>query len=192
MRRIDLVCIGLTLTVLAGCGHMSSQATAQLTPAPLNHFYDYQLVRSMDQKPITISQLIEELTSSNVIFVGEMHSHSASHYLQIQVLTMLYQNKPQLVLSMEQFERDKQSVVDAYLDKKIGEQTLIAQANAWPNYASDYRPLVEFAKAHQIPVIAANAPKALVRCIAQKGPEVADVLPEQQRAYLVVTNFTNY
>jgi uncharacterized iron-regulated protein len=184
MRRIRLVGIGLTLTVLAGCGHMSNRSTAQLQPVPLTHFYDYQLFRSVDQQLITISQLIKELTSSDIIFIGEIHSHSASHYLQTQVLTMLYQNKPQLILSMEQFERDKQSVLDEYLDSKIGEQTLIAQSHAWPNYVSDYRPLIEFAKAHQIPVIAANAPEALVRCIAQKGPEVADALPAPQRAYL--------
>ncbi len=184
MRRTRLVCLGFTLAVLAGCGHMPNRATAQLPPASLTHFYDFQLMRSADQQPVTVTQLVQELSDSDVIFIGEVHSHSASHYLQIQVLTLLYQNNPKLVLSMEQFERDKQDVVDEYLNNEIGEQTLIAQGRAWPNYSSDYRPLVEFAKAHSIPVIAANAPKSLVRCIARKGPDIADKLPEEQRAYL--------
>ncbi len=184
MRGIRLVGIGLTLAVLAGCGHMPNRASAQLTPAPLNHFYEYRLIRSTDQQPIALSDLVQELASSDVIFIGELHSHSASHYLQMQLLTALYQNNPQLVLSMEQFERDKQDVVNEYLSHNIGEETLITQAKAWPNYKSDYHPLMEFAKAHQLSVIAANAPKALVRCIALKGPGVADKLPEAQRAYL--------
>ncbi len=184
MRRIPLVCLGLTLAVLAGCSHVPKRATAQLPLVSLNHLYEFQLVRSTDQQPITTAQLAQELSDRDVVFIGELHSHSASHYLQIQVLAAMFQNNSNLILSMEQFERDKQAVVDKYLGDKIGEQTLIAQGNAWPNYASDYRPLIEFAKARQIPVIAANAPKALVRCIAQKGPDVVDRLPEQQRAYL--------
>jgi len=159
----------------------------------LQHFYEFQLIRSTDQQLMSLTQLVQELLSSDVIFIGEVHSHSASHYLQIQLLASLYQNNPQLILSMEQFERDKQAVLDAYLGHQIGEQTLITEGQAWPNYASDYRPLVEFAKAHGIPVIAANAPIALVRCIAQKGPEIADELPEQQRAYLAddLTQFSD-
>ncbi|PON16473.1 hypothetical protein C2W62_18310 [Candidatus Entotheonella serta] len=182
MRRMSLMGLGLMLAVLAGCSHMPNRASAQITPKPLQHLYNYQLVSSADQKVITLSELTSELTSSDVIFIGELHSHSASHYLQMQLLTMLHQQQPNLILFMEQFERDKQSVVDEYLNNTIGEQTLIAQGKAWPNYASDYRPLVEFAKAHDIPVIAANAPKVLVRCIAQKGPEIAGKLPVQQRA----------
>ncbi len=184
MRRTSLMCLGLTLMVLAGCSHTPNRAAAQLTPAPLRHLYDYQIIRSADQQMIDLEALIQELSSSDVIFIGELHSHSASHYLQMQVLSGLYQLHPNLILSMEQFERDKQTVVDEYLDNQIGERTLMAQGKAWPNYASDYRPLVEFAKAHDIPVIAANAPKALVRCIGQKGPEIVDQLPAEQRAYL--------
>jgi uncharacterized iron-regulated protein len=193
MPRFALICFGLTWVVLAGCGHTPNRAAARLSPAPLHHFYDFQLIRSVDQQPVSLAQLVQELASSDVIFIGEIHSHSASHYLQIQLLTSLYQINPQLILSMEQFERDKQAVLDAYLDHQIGEQTLMTEGLAWPNYASDYRPLVEFAKAHDIPVIAANAPITLVRCIAQKGPEVADKLPEQQRAYLAgdLTQFSD-
>ena len=64
-----------------------------------------------------------------------------------------------LVLSMEQFSRADQPVLDAYLAGRIGESALIRDGHAWPNYQSDYRPLVEFAKAQHLPVIAANAPK---------------------------------
>ncbi|ETW97853.1 MAG: hypothetical protein ETSY1_21085 [Candidatus Entotheonella factor] len=184
MRRISLACLGFTLAVLTSCSHVPNRAVAQLSLTPLNHFYDFQLVRSTDQQPIVMTQLVAELLDSDVIFIGELHGHSASHYLQVELLAGLYQHNANLILSMEQFERDKQTVVNEYLDDKIGEQTLIAQGKAWPNYVSDYRPLVEFAKARQIPVIAANAPKALVRCIALKGPAIVDQLPAQQRAYL--------
>jgi uncharacterized iron-regulated protein len=183
MYGIYLVCIGLVFA-LGSCSHLPTRSQAQPAPTPLTHFYDYQLVSSATQQPISVEQLVHELASSDVIFVGEWHSHSASHYLQMQLLAALYPQHPQLILSMEQFARDKQAVLNQYLAGEIGEQTLLDQGEAWPNYASDYRPLVEFAKAHHLTVIAANAPTALVRCIAQKGPAVADKLPSEQRAYL--------
>ncbi|MCV5871569.1 ChaN family lipoprotein, partial [Escherichia coli] len=75
------------------------------------------------------------------------------------LLRQLSSGERRIALSMEQVTRDKQSVLDAYLKGEIGEQYFMSQSNAWPNYESDYRPLVEFAKQANLPVIAANAPK---------------------------------
>ncbi len=58
------------------------------------------------------------------------------------------------------------------------------QANAWPNYESDYRPLVEFAKQKNLPVIAANAPKGIVRCIGRQGIDYVNKLDDEQRTFI--------
>ncbi|WP_042070235.1 ChaN family lipoprotein, partial [Aeromonas enteropelogenes] len=94
------------------------------------------------------------------------------------------QTRRQLTLSMEQFSRADQATLDAYLAGRIGEAVLIREGHAWPNYQSDYRPLVEFAKTHRLPVIAANAPKPLVSCVGQEGPEWLDKLPANRRSQL--------
>ncbi len=48
---------------------------------------------------------------------------------------------------MEQFTRKHQDTLNQYLSGEIGERALISLwAAAWPNYESDYRALVEFAK----------------------------------------------
>jgi len=64
-----------------------------------------------------------------------------------------------------------------------GENTLIDDANAWPNYKGSYRAIVEFAKEQKIPVIAANAPAMFVRCVGRKGVEVLQSIPEEQQAW---------
>ncbi|MGT0150222.1 ChaN family lipoprotein [Vibrio metschnikovii] len=90
-----------------------------------------------------------------------------------------------IVLSMEQFFSEIANLIWINIYKaEIGEQYLIEQSNAWPNYASDYRPLVELAKHHQGPIIAANAPKNMVRCIGQQGIEYLDKLPKEQRHWV--------
>jgi uncharacterized iron-regulated protein len=85
---------------------------------------------------------------------------------------------------MEQFERDTQPYVDDYLAGKIGEKHLIKKARAWDNYSTSYRPLLEFAKHHQLPVVTANAPKNIVACVGQFGLDFLDKLSPQNRKHI--------
>ena len=127
------------------------------------------------------------MVDADIVLVGELHTHPAVHLLQARMLAGLAADGRPLVLSMEQFSRADQPVLDAYLAGRIGEAALIRDGNAWPNYQSDYRPLVEFAKAHHLPVIAANAPKPLVSCVGQEGPAWLDQLPASRRSQLART-----
>jgi uncharacterized iron-regulated protein len=88
-----------------------------------------------------------------------------------------------VALSLEQFERDVQPVVDDYLAGKIGEETLKSKGRAWDNYAEAYRPLIEYAKEHALPVIAANAPASLVRCVAREGTGFLSTLPAKEHGW---------
>ena len=74
--------------------------------------------------------------------------------------------------------------LDRYLQGKTGEAEMIEDADAWPNYRGSYRPLVEFARNHQLPVIAANAPADIVRCIGRRGPDYLEQLSDDRRQYL--------
>jgi uncharacterized iron-regulated protein len=87
-------------------------------------------------------------------------------------------------LSLEQFERDVQGVVDDYLAGKTGEVTLIDKGRAWDNYASAYRPLLLFAKLHDLPVVAAEAPEWTVDCVGEAGPEILDKFTPLERSWV--------
>ena len=87
-------------------------------------------------------------------------------------------------MSLEQFERDTQSLLDLYLARKIGEEYLDERARAWKNYRSSYRPLVEFSRERQLPVIAANAPKQMVVCVDRSGLKILDKYPQDQRRHV--------
>ncbi len=178
MKRLPLLALPL---LLAAC------ATQPVPPASLQTLYDYQL-SSDRQDPLTLEQAIARVADADIILVGELHTHPAIHLLQSRLLAGLNdsaaQTGRQLTLSMEQFSRADQATLDAYLAGRIGETALIREGHAWPNYQSDYRPLVEFAKTHRLPVIAANAPKPLVSCVGQEGPEWLDKLPANRRSQL--------
>ncbi|MBE3668148.1 hypothetical protein BOO25_04180 [Vibrio navarrensis] len=165
----------LAAMMLGGC------ATSPSTSS-LNHFYDYQL-NSPQGQALSLQNLPSELLTADVILVGEWHTHPGIHRFQTDLLHTLSSQRS-VALSMEQFTRDKQPVLNQYLAGEIGEQPLMSEGNAWPNYESDYRPLVELAKRQGLDVIAANAPKAIVRCIGRQGIGYLDKLDETERHYL--------
>lgn len=180
MRRLPLLALPL---LLAAC----ATPTQPTVSSQLQTLYDYRL-SSEGAADLTLEQAIARIADADIILVGELHSHPAVHLLQSRLLSGLYtagqQHGRPLALSMEQFSRADQETLDAYLADKIGEAALIREGNAWPNYPSDYRPLVEFAKAHRMPVIAANAPKPLVSCVGQEGAEWLDKLSASRRSQL--------
>ena len=146
-------------------------------------FYDYRFY-SPQWEPIDLKALPSDIDQADVVLIGEWHTHAGIHRFQSDfVKQRLFQPRP-IALSMEQFSRHKQTIVDRYLAGEIGEQVLIKQGEAWPNYESDYRPLVELAKSQGLDIIAANAPRAIVRCIGRQGLSYLDKLDSQQRLWV--------
>ncbi len=182
MLNKNVIFIVSLVLFLSGCSSII-EPHSSLSSSTVETFYDYQL-STPNQQNIDLSSFTEQLKSADVILIGEWHTHPAVHRFQTDLLRSLYQQNQNVALSMEQFTRDKQTVINQYLNQEIGEQTLITQANAWPNYESDYRPLVEFAKTNQLDVIAANAPKDIVRCIGREGIGYLNKLPADQREWL--------
>ncbi|CAM4024970.1 ChaN family lipoprotein [Vibrio neonatus] len=163
-----------------------ANALASNAASPIHTFYDYQLYSAISKdapqttaKPLT--SLPSTIINADVVLVGEWHSHSAIHRFQAELYQKLLEHNTQVALSMEQFSRPVQNVLDQYLKSEIGELALIAHAKAWPNYSSDYRALVEQAKSESMPVIAANAPREIVRCIGQVGVDYLESLNAEQR-----------
>jgi len=134
-------------------------------------------------QPTSLDSAADALAGYDVVFIGEAHQHPGNHLAEMALFRAIYQRHPALTLSMEQFERDTQGVVDNYLAGKIGENPFVRDARAWSNYTTSYRPLVEFAKEHMLPVIAANAPGMMVRCVGMEGTALFQRLPPEKRAW---------
>lgn len=153
----------------------------QTTYSPLKTFYSFDLINSKTGKQLSVSELAKKITKADVIFVGELHGHQASHLLEAELQSALYDLRPNQVLSMEQFNRDHQQDLDQYLDGEIGEKTFMQQSEAWSNYDGSYRPLIEFAKRHFLPIVAANAPFHTVRCVGRQGKPYLKKLSSEEK-----------
>ncbi len=154
---------------------------------PLFSFSDFLLVETKmglaTPRAVSLEDAIADLSTYDVVFIGEAHGHAANHYVQSRIFAGLYTANPDIALSMEQFERSQQGVLDDYLSGEIGEETLVHDGKAWDHYRQSYRPLVEFAKVKNLPVIAAEIPANLVSCIGESGPKFLDTLAPEPRAW---------
>lgn len=162
------------------------------TPAPapplrLADMTDYILVRTdggaRTPARVSVAEAADVLKDYDVVFIGELHRHPGNHLAEMALFRALHERDRNVSLSLEQFERDVQDTLDAYLAGKIGEEPLKSDGRAWDNYPVSYRPLVEYAKTHKLPVIAAEAPTMVVRCVGQEGPEFLSRMKAEQRGW---------
>lgn len=189
MMRIFAISIAaLTLSIATSAdvtGKDGPSAEAMSSEVgPLRNMYDTVLINSEQGKVLTPSQAADELNRFDVVFFGEFHGHPGNHLAQMQLFQALHERNPDITLSLEQFERDTQPVVDRYLADEIGEKVLTEDGRGWPNYEQSYRPLVEYAKLNELPVIASNAPRNIVICVGKKGTEILDRVPQPDRGWV--------
>ena len=126
--------------------------------------------------------MLASAAEADVIFVGETHGDPNTHRLELAILEGLQRRKRSPAVSLEMFERDAQPALDAYLAGRTTEEEALKNARPWPRYATDYRPLVERAKAQGWPVIAANVPRRIAQNVAKSGREIIDQLSGEERA----------
>ena len=133
---------------------------------------------------VTVAELADVLAGDDVVIFGEIHLHPGVHLQELNLLRALYERDPRWIVSLEQFERDVQGVVDDYLAGRIGERALILKGRAWDNYPTSYRPLLTYAREHHLPVIAAEAPTWSIICIGQYGADIANQFTSTERSWI--------
>jgi uncharacterized iron-regulated protein len=190
VRDFKYLNLAAAAVVLTGCAGTEPPNPPAATPnaqaeRALTDLTDFALMYTdagkTTPRAMTVGQAADVLAAYDVVFIGEEHRHPGNHIAQMALFRALYERQPKLSLSMEQFERDVQGVVDDYLAGTIGESALKSKGRAWDNYPVSYRPLVEFARERNLPVIAAEAPTMVVRCVGERGPEfLATMKPEQR------------
>jgi uncharacterized iron-regulated protein len=134
--------------------------------------------------PVSYSAMAEKLIGADVIFFGELHNNTISHWLQLELTIDLYRaDTTALFLGAEMFERDNQLILDEYLLRMIRERDFEAEARLWRNYKTDYKPLVTFAHEHRIPFIATNIPRRYAALVHSRGFEGLEDLTDEAKRY---------
>jgi uncharacterized iron-regulated protein len=153
------------------------------SPAPaVVYSYVPQRVYDTRQKGFAdFEGMLADLARADVVFVGEQHDDVNTHRLELAILEGLQRRHVPLVIAMEMFERDVQPVLDQYLAGTITEEQFLKDSRPWPRYATDYRPIVEFARAHHIAMIASDVPRRIASDVSKTGMSAIDGLGTDRR-----------
>jgi uncharacterized iron-regulated protein len=144
---------------------------------------NYLIYDVKSAKICTLDDIAESMKNHDILLFGEEHNDVVTHFLQNKLLELLFEKyKENLTLSMEMFDRDVQPVLDEYLMDKIKEKHFKKDARAWSNY-DDYKPMLEFAKAKKVNIIAANSASRYANLAGREGIEGLKSLPKKTQTY---------
>ena len=119
-----------------------------------------------------------------VVLLGEVHDNALQHALRLQAFESLLAGGARPALVMEQFDRERQPVIDGLREKSPppDADALIAAAGGAGWEWRFYRPFVALALEHGLPIVAANVSRDDARRVMATGLQAsgfdADVAPD--------------
>lgn len=154
-------------------------ATAFKTDKPA-----YQIF-NIDGKAVKYEKMVKAMEEADVVFFGELHNNPICHWLQYELTKDLYeQRNGKLILGAEMFEKDNQLILNEYLEGSISGKSYEKEARLWPNYKTDYAPLVDYAKDSNLMFIATNIPRRYASVVYSDGLEALETLKPEARSYI--------
>ena len=145
---------------------------------------DKPAYRLFDQngKNASYKEMLKEASEADIVFFGELHDNPICHWLEYELTADLYAERGKnLILGAEMFESDSQLIVDEYLGGLIKEKNFEAEARLWPNYKTDYKRLLNFARDSSLAFIATNIPRRYAAMINKSGFDALNSL--EKNAY---------
>ena len=139
-------------------------------------------------KKISVEKMMKASDDADCIFFGEYHDNPISHWLEFELASHLSKNKS-LCFGFEMFESDQQEILDAYLNNKLDNKQFKDSCRLWPNYETDYKPIIDLAKDKGIPCIASNVKRKYASLLFKKGRHALDTLPEIEKNRFANLNF---
>ena len=142
----------------------------------------YQLF-DKNGKKVSYKKLLKAAEGTQVVLFGEFHNNAISHWLELELTKDVAENKA-VVLGAEMLEADNQKQVNQYLNGDINQKKLDSTARLWPNYKTDYKPLVDFAKENKLQFIATNIPRRFASLVSKNGFEALEKLTDEEKTWI--------
>lgn len=129
--------------------------------------------------------ILKAATKSDVVFFGELHDNPIAHWMELELTKSLFAVRGKdLLLASEMFEKDNQIIIDEYFAGTIKETSFESESRLWKNYATDYKPLLNFAKENGLKFIASNIPRRYASVVSSGGFEALQNIPPEELKYI--------
>lgn len=155
-----------------------------VSPALMAQDKPAYLLFSESGKSISYKKASRIASKAEVVCFGELHNNPIAHWLQYEFLVDLFTKENDLAVGFEMFETDQQPVLDSVMNGQIEEGKLADHTRLWPNYETDYQPVVQFCLRNNLALVATNTPREFARMVSLQGPDSLAFLPEEKQKLL--------
>jgi len=145
---------------------LSWMAIQSATAAPALPYFQQQ------DKTFALSQLSGRLQGAEVILIGEEHSRYGQHLTQLAIIKTLAASGRPLTIAMEYFQQPFQQALDDFIAGKATEAQMLRTTEYFTRWRYDYRlyqPILRYARAQQIPLLALNVTAELTTAVSHNG-----------------------
>lgn len=167
--------LSFRLKILVVLFFLTSSVMAQPKPA-------YELYRANGKK-IRYPRMLKKLQKADIVFFGELHNNAIAHWLELELAMDLHERQS-IQLGAEMLEADNQNSLDAYLKGEVDISEYKNQTRLWPNYKTDYAPIVDWAKENNIRFTATNIPRRFANMVYKDDFEALDSLCEKEKSWI--------
>ena len=168
------ILINFILFALSGCSVNSiisnSPAQTKIKPISISHNINAIALSSIS----SLSTIIPQLARYKAVLVGESHTTYGDHLNQLAIIKNLYRHWGKMAIGLEFVQYPYQQALDDYIAGKITEKQMLHQTHWYDRWRYDfrlYRPIFNYAKQQQIPLVALNTPREITKRISEVGIE---------------------
>ncbi|MDE3144045.1 MAG: ChaN family lipoprotein [Bacteroidota bacterium] len=141
------------------------------------------ILYDINGKKVSYKKMIKTLLKNDIVLIGESHNNPISHWMELEI-TKDCKLQRNVVMGAEMFEQDNQPALDLYLQGKLSDKGFDSSARLWKNYATDYAPLVNFARENNIVFAASNTPRRFAAMVSKNGFEALDDLSADEKKWI--------
>jgi uncharacterized iron-regulated protein len=150
--------------------------------------------RLIDTRPadggtdITPGDLAQRLRDTRILLIGESHTGSESHRVQLQVIEALHRAGRRVIVGLEMYPFTAQPALDRWSRGAIGgsapmsEEMFIKESQwylHWGLHFGYYRDILLFARDNGLRTVGVNAPREVIAAVRKKG--LRNLTPEEAR-----------
>jgi uncharacterized iron-regulated protein len=175
--------VGLTIMIFLWSCAMAP--TKKLTIKDTDQsFGEGMIISTKLGNPVSFQELLADLNSSQIVYIGEKHTHVSHHRIQLEVIQAIFKTHSNLAVGMEMFDHTYQDVLDLWSAGELDQKDFLKKSHWYANWRFDfslYSEILEFIKENHIRLVALNIPNYIPPKIREGG---IDNLREEEKEHL--------
>jgi len=123
-------------------------------------------------KTQSLDNIVTNLGDRRVVIIGETHNRYEHHLNQLLLIKKLKNAGYQIAVGMEMFQQPYQQALDDYISAKITESEFLTASKYFDKWRYDYnlyKPIIDYAVAQKLPLLALNIEGDINREVSRKG-----------------------